>query len=111
MYPSVYARARAVRSDGAPIWLETVPSAFAVGPWQTLQKFWYSVSPAASISRGMMGIPGPGRLAFPLPPANGLRTALTLAAFPETHSADQSGSPPVTGTVPGGVFRGTFCVS
>src|ERR687889_286279 len=51
--------------------------------------------------RGMIGTRGPGGLTFPLPAANGLRSAFAVAGFPATHSADQSGSPPVTGTVPG----------
>src|ERR687898_191042 len=88
-----------------------VPSALPVGPWQTVQKFWYRVSPAASMFRGMTGTLGPGARPREPAPARGFLSAFAVVAFPAIHSADQSGSPPVTGTLPSGVLRGTVWVS
>src|SRR5215210_3177994 len=98
MYPSLYARARGVSSEGAPICRDTVPSAFPVGPWHTEQKFWYSVSHAASILLGITGTEGAGGRGV----LNGFFKPFAVVVFPVVHSADQSGSPPLTGTDPSG---------
>ena len=53
------------------------------------------------MSREITATSGPGRCGSPPPSgANGLRIALAVVTTPLVHSADQSGSPPVTGTVP-----------
>ena len=56
------------------------------------------------MSRGICATLGPGFHVVPVPPcAYGFGSALAVVVFPVVHSFYQSGSPPVTGTVPTGV--------
>src|SRR5215207_4142049 len=66
------------------------------------------------MSRGISATSEPGGVALasePTSAAYGFRSASAVVSLPVVHSADQSGSPPVTGTLPGGVYRGTAALS
>ena len=59
---------------------------------------------------GTLAPDGDGLASAAAPGAYGFRRASAVVVFPVVHSADQSGSPPLTGTMPGGVYRGTALV-
>ena len=110
MYPSVYARARAREQRGSPDLAGHGTVGIASGAMTDTAEVLIESVTRRIDSRGITGSEDPAGWAV-APVAKGFRSALAVAGFPDTHSADQSGSPPLTGTVPAGVFLGTFCVS